>query len=242
MRRFLVTVVTLLLIPGVAYAGGGGVDLTGCPGYAEGATVVMQDSCFSGVAHFAPSDTTITVRNDGGLPHTLTAVDGSFDTGDVMPGESVELTFDEAGVYRVFCALHGTAAGEGMAGVLVVGEATPATVLSPIDTSAIQAAVAEENAAVVDEIEDQRTRLQTLLSNQAQVLVGLDEVAAAAAAPDELAVVPATTETADPERTFVLVSVGLAAGIALAALLTALRLGMTRDRRSTLERLEPEVG
>lgn len=240
MRRALV-VAAVLLIPGVAYAGGGGVDTSGCPGYSEGTTVVMLDSCFSGVAHFAPSDTTITVQNDGGLPHTLTAVDGSFDTGEVAAGETAELTFTEPGIYQVFCAFHGTAAGEGMAGVVVVGEATPAAVVAPMDTSAIQAAVAEENAAIVDEILDQRSRLQTLLSNQARVMLGVNELTDAAAEPSEPSVVPAPTDAADPESTVVLVLIGLAAGIALAALLTALRLGMTRDRDPRLERLEPEV-
>jgi hypothetical protein len=40
----------------------------------------------------------------------------------------------------------------------------------------------------------------------------------------------------------VLILVGLAAGIAVAALLAALRLGGTGDRKRGLERLEPEVG
>lgn len=241
MRRALF-VFALMLIPGVAYAGGGEIDTSGCPGYSEGTTVSMQDSCFSGVAHFAPSDTTITVTNEGGLPHTLTAVDGSFDTGEVVSGGSAQLTFDEPGIYRIFCAFHGTPAGEGMAGVVVVGEATPAAVAAPMDTGAIQAAVAEGNAVIVDEMQDQRSRLQTLLSNQARVMLGVNELTEAAEEPGEPSAVPAPMEAADPERTVVLILVGLAAGIALSALLTVLRLGMTSDRKRRLERLEPEVG
>lgn len=245
MRKVLIAIAALMLIPGVANAGGGEVDTSGCAGYSEGTTVSMQDSCFSGVAHFAPSDTTITVTNVGGLPHTLTAVDGSFDTGNVDPGGTAELSFAEPGIYRVFCAFHGTTAGEGMAGVVVVGEATPAAMAAPIDTSAIQAVVAEENAVIVDEILDQRSRLQTLLSTQTRVLTELREVSETTAA-EEAEPIPTpasvTPNTADPERTMVLVGVGLAAGLALAALLTALRLGMTADRRRSLKRLEPEVG
>jgi hypothetical protein len=239
MRRVLIALAALLIIPSVAYAGGGGVDTSGCPGYSEGTTVVMLDSCFSGVAHFAPSDTAITVRNDGGLPHTLTAVDASFDTGEVAPGGSAQLSFDEPGIYRVFCALHGTAAGEGMAGVVVVGEATPAAVVSPIDTSAIQAAVAEENAAIVEAFELQRSSVQSLGATQAKLLVALDQIEADEPAP---ASTPTTSDGADPERTAVLILVGLAAGLALAALLTALRLGISGDARRKLERLEPETG
>lgn len=127
MRRLLLVLV-LMVAPGVAHAGGGGVDTSGCAGYSEGTTVSMRDSCFAGTAHFAPSGTPITISNDGVLPHTLTAVDGSFDTGDVGAGQSTELTLTEPGIYRVFCSYHGTAAGEGMAGVVVVGD--PATPVS----------------------------------------------------------------------------------------------------------------
>lgn len=190
MRKIWILVATLLLIPGVAYAGGGGVDSSGCAGYSEGTAVIMLDSCFSGAAHFAPGATAITIENDGSLPHTFTAVDGSFDTGMVAAGGTAELTFDEAGIYRVFCSIHGTAAGEGMAGVMVVGDAAPAAVVGPTD----------------------------------------------APIPTQV-----TLDVANPDRTVVLVLVGLAAGLALAALLTALHLGITWDRKARLERLEPEV-
>jgi len=52
----------------------------------------MRDSCFAATAHFAPTDTTITVSNDGALPYTFTDVDCSFDTGQVAAGESAQLT------------------------------------------------------------------------------------------------------------------------------------------------------
>jgi plastocyanin len=242
MRRALLVLAGVLLIPAVAYAGGGEVDTTGCAGYSEGTTVWMQDSCFSGVAHFAPSDTTITVTNDGVMPHTLTAVDGSFDTGNVDPGGTAELTIAEPGIYRVFCSWHGTAAGEGMAGVVVVGEATPAAMVTPVDTSAIQAVVAEENTAIVDQILDQRTRLQSLLTTQARVLQKVTEMASEEETDPAPAATPAVPESPDTERTVVLILVGLAAGIAVAALLAALRLGGAGDRKRGLERLEPEVG
>lgn len=194
MRRLLVAVAMLMALPGVAWAGGGGVDTSGCAGYSDGAEVGMQDSCFSGTAHFAPSGTTITVSNDGQLPHTLTAVDGSFDTGMVNPGSSAEMTIDEPGVYQVFCSLHGTAQGEGMAGVLVVGEPTPAAMGLPADTSAISETVAAETDRVIQAVE-----------SVAPPVVTIDR-------------------DVDPTQLVVLVMVGLAAGLALAALLTVLRL------------------
>lgn len=130
MRRVFIASAVLMLIPGVAWAGFRGVDTSGCAGFNEGTEVSMLDSCFDGVAHFAAEGDLVTVSNDGSLPHTFTAVDGSFDTGLVDPGSSAEVTIDEPGVYRVFCSLHGTVEGEGMAGVLVVGDAVPASAVA----------------------------------------------------------------------------------------------------------------
>jgi hypothetical protein len=62
------------------------------------------------------------VQNEGGVPHSFTAVDGSFDTGLLAPGESAEIPLGADGIVRAFRTLHGTAQGAGMAGVLVVGE------------------------------------------------------------------------------------------------------------------------
>lgn len=152
MRRLFVLLAVLMGIPGVAWAGGGGIDTSSCTGYGEGTSVSMQDSCFEGTAHFAPSGTTITVSNDGALTHTLTAVDGSFDTGQVAPGGTAELTIDEPGIYRIFCSLHGTPEGEGTAGVLVVGEPDPAAVAATSDTLAISAAVEGENASSMPQV------------------------------------------------------------------------------------------
>jgi plastocyanin len=143
-RRMLLAFAVLMLIPGAAWAGGGGVDTSGCAGYSEGIEVAMLDSCFEGTAHFAADGEVITVSNDGILPHTFTAVDGTFDTGTVSPGSTAELTVDEPGVYRVFCSLHGTAGGEGMAGVLVVGEAAPAAGAHPSDGSVVPVALSSE--------------------------------------------------------------------------------------------------
>ncbi len=61
--------------------------------------------------------------NVGRNPHTVTADDGSFDSGNMAPGDTFEWTFDAPGVYRYFCAYHGAPGGVGMAGVVLVGDA-----------------------------------------------------------------------------------------------------------------------
>lgn len=49
MRGLLAVTAILMMIPGVSHAGGGGVDRSACAGFGEGATMVMQDSCFATV-------------------------------------------------------------------------------------------------------------------------------------------------------------------------------------------------
>jgi plastocyanin len=71
---------------------------------------------------------TLVVANIGGKPHTLTADDGSFDTGTITPGAeggrfagtSATLTLPKAGTFPFHCEVHPAA----MKGVLTVtGEA-----------------------------------------------------------------------------------------------------------------------
>ena len=49
---------------------------------------------------------TATWTNQDEAPHTATADDGSFDTGNLDQGQSGEVTFDEAGTFTYFCEIH----------------------------------------------------------------------------------------------------------------------------------------
>ncbi|HEX5723072.1 MAG TPA: hypothetical protein VFZ06_10045 [Acidimicrobiia bacterium] len=98
-RLFLLTAILVVaMVPAVAGAGGGG-SISLCPAFSSGTTISVLDSCFNGIAHTAPLSETLTVSNDGEIPHTLTAVDGSFDTGQLAPGQTATLSFDQAGIY-----------------------------------------------------------------------------------------------------------------------------------------------
>jgi len=44
--------------------------------------------------------------NKDGAPHTVTAKDGSFDSGNLAQGASFSFTFQKAGTYDYFCAIH----------------------------------------------------------------------------------------------------------------------------------------
>ena len=74
--------------------------------------------------------TTLLVANVGGKPHTLTADDGSFDTGIVNPGaeggrfsgKNASVTLDKAGTFKFHCEVHPAA----MKGVVTVTGAAAA--------------------------------------------------------------------------------------------------------------------
>lgn len=74
---------------------------------AEGAvTVRIADLAFSPATARAATGETVTWTNDDSVPHTVTADDGSFDSGILDPGASFSWTFDQAGTFPYLCALH----------------------------------------------------------------------------------------------------------------------------------------
>ena len=111
--------------------------LTVEPGADEARTARVQavDEGFTGdKLRFDPAKlsvtagTTLLVANVGGKPHTLTADDGSFDTGIVEPGaeggrfagKNASVTLNQAGTFKFHCEIH-PAAMKGV--VTVTGEA-----------------------------------------------------------------------------------------------------------------------
>lgn len=123
-----------------ALAGGGGGGGGPCPAYApqDVTEVVLLDNCFGPVSATAPAGTTLTIRNDGAQPHTYTAVDGTFDTGVVLPGDATTIELPAtAGTLPVYCTLHADRDGAGMAGTVTLatgagpsGLGTPALALA----------------------------------------------------------------------------------------------------------------
>ena len=69
-------------------------------------TVSIQDFSFNpGQITVAPG-TTVTWTNEGPSPHTTTADDGSWDSGELQQGEDFSFTFDEPGTYTYHCSIH----------------------------------------------------------------------------------------------------------------------------------------
>ena len=50
--------------------------------------------------------TTVAWTNDDAVEHTVTAVDRSFDSGNIAPGATWQYTFTKPGTYQIFCVVH----------------------------------------------------------------------------------------------------------------------------------------
>lgn len=91
-------------------------------GVGGGPTAPVGTSVRMAGSRFEPATLTIrvgdTVRwfNDDALPHTVSATDGSWDSGNLVPGQSFERRFDTAGSYHYLCRYH-----PGMIGAIDVG-------------------------------------------------------------------------------------------------------------------------
>lgn len=64
----------------------------------------VQDDYVNPADITVPSETTVVWTNEGEKPHTVTAHDGSFDSGTLYPGESYQVTFYEPGTYTYQCS------------------------------------------------------------------------------------------------------------------------------------------
>jgi LPXTG-motif cell wall-anchored protein len=90
------------------------------PVWAQSVDVSALDDAFRPREIEVEPGTTVTWTNEGGTAHTVTADNGSFDSGNMDPGDDFSETFVEAGRYPYFCEYHGGEGGEGMSGVVVV--------------------------------------------------------------------------------------------------------------------------
>lgn len=108
-------------MPGGRGMMGGGMMGGGMMWIEAGPTAPAGTSVRMAGSRFEPSTLTIapgeTVRwfNDDALPHTVSANDGRWDSGDLVPGQGFERSFDQSGSYAYLCRYHA-----GMAGTIAV--------------------------------------------------------------------------------------------------------------------------
>lgn len=97
------------------------------PGFA--ASVAIGDNFFD------PRDLTVTVgarvtwTNEGYERHTVTADNGSFDSGTLSPGQTYSRIFNQAGTFRYYCIFHW---GEGMSGKIIATAPPPKPPPAPV--------------------------------------------------------------------------------------------------------------
>jgi plastocyanin len=80
--------------------------------------VTIANLAFEPGTIMVPVGTTVTWTNDDTVPHTVTSIDGVFDSGIFEPGATFSWTFDLPGTYRYRCLIHPQ-----MHGVVTVQEA-----------------------------------------------------------------------------------------------------------------------
>jgi plastocyanin len=138
-RRFLIGfafVVALALLLGVVATVGNddssrsaasvAVDLRGraSGGAYPEVPVTVLDNTFEPAAIRIDPGVTVSWTNKGRVPHDIAPVEGAafgVHPSAFAPGDEYEHRFDEPGVYRYYCTLHGTKT-KGMTGTVVVGD------------------------------------------------------------------------------------------------------------------------
>ena len=107
-RRLARPVIALALAAAVAFgtAACGGDDKKDDGGGAAGTEITIKDFSFSPDPLQAKVGDTITVKNDDGTAHTLTADDDSVDTGVLDGGASGSVKLTKAGTLAYHCEIH----------------------------------------------------------------------------------------------------------------------------------------
>jgi plastocyanin len=94
---------------------------------ATAANAEIRDFAFAPVTLSVPVGSTVTWRNTGEAPHSVTAEDGSFDSDMIAAGGSWARTFEKAGTFSYFCAFHPDMAGTVTVTSTAVAASSPPT-------------------------------------------------------------------------------------------------------------------
>jgi plastocyanin len=124
MRRLLFkSSVVLLAVSGLALVTGDRLD-------AGGASVAVVDFAFQPGGVQVSAGGTVSWTNNGESEHTVTASDGSFNSGTLSPGAGFSSTFSTPGTFSYNCTLHPEMTGT----VTVTGVTAPEPSSAPAPT------------------------------------------------------------------------------------------------------------
>jgi plastocyanin len=112
-------------------------------------TVQVIDFAFEPAMVMIEPGTTVTWTNAGNRPHTVTADDGSFDSGRLDPGEQFSFTFNETGTFTYVCGFHPEMQGSVMVAAAQASQTDDLEVATavPGDSQADTSAAAPSDAA-----------------------------------------------------------------------------------------------
>ena len=120
-KRIFYSSILLLLISSVVFyscgksGGGYGTTTNNPPNPSSPNAVNIVNMSFSQANLTVNAGTTVTWTNKDAMDHTVTADNGSFDSGHIAPGAKYSKSFPTAGTYAYHCTLHA-----GMTGSIVV--------------------------------------------------------------------------------------------------------------------------
>ena len=137
-RRWMFPLVGLLALGWLAL-----VAVSPSPVLAQAQAVTIVDFAFQPATLEVPVGTTVTWTNQGSAPHTVTADDGSFDSGTLQPGGTFSMTFDTPGTFTYHCEIHPNMMGT----IVVTAAAPPASPVGAMSTAAPAAPTAEATMA-----------------------------------------------------------------------------------------------
>ena len=120
MRKRVVVLIAAALVMFSAAVGGGAGLTAPRPVSAALISVSISDLTFTPALVTVNLGDTVKWTNNDPIAHTVTALDGSFSSGKIAPGESFSVTFSTAGTFAYKCSIHTT-----MAGSVKVKVATP---------------------------------------------------------------------------------------------------------------------
>ena len=175
--------------------------------------------------------TTVKWTNAGKLPHTVTAADGRFASGNLEPGAAFSYTFAEPGTYKYYCEYHASRPEAAAGGIVPISSRSGGgghmvgtiTVTAAAKQEAVQAQ--PQNAAAAPAKPD--SQLANVVPGQpaapANAASG-GEAAQAANTPAGQATMPATGMPAVP----------VAVAVVLALILVTLGLALGRRRAGSV--------
>lgn len=116
-RRLLVSLSALALAAGLTACGSASPAASSTSSGGQGSTIVIKNFAFAPDTLTVTPGSTVSVKNEDSVTHTLSSTTGKFNTGDVASDHTVRFTAPTTpGTYPYRCDIH-----QYMTGTLVVG-------------------------------------------------------------------------------------------------------------------------